>query len=418
MKKMKKICALILSAVLALTMFAGCGQKISETKKSGAIDPANASSFKELYGSQLPAYLDHQYYFDGQEIPKAESNYHFLISFSELDSNVKMGYFGTCPLTEQGFLDLDAAFPTEDFATFGDYFIEYAESSIATTYILDLRAKEAGLTLTDEDRAAIDETIESVRNNQAAAKNMSLDEYLQLVYGPGMDEATFRMIVEKDRLYYACAMDYIEKNPVNVPNIRYALFYAMEGEATEAEKEAALMSANDMKASCGSVDDIPALAAAAQAAGIVKESNDIAVPKGKMVPDFEAWAWDESRQVGDIDVIYATYGYFVVGYLGTVNDSESALQSLSEIIDEEIQSGKHEVHTNEKFKKASSADVLVIVFFSLAAACIVAVIVILIIHSLKNGKNDQKNSKSGTGNGNKNGGKSGNRSGSKSKNRK
>ena len=50
-----------MTLALTLTMFAGCGQKISETKKSGAIDPANASSFKELYGSQLPAYLDHQY---------------------------------------------------------------------------------------------------------------------------------------------------------------------------------------------------------------------------------------------------------------------------------------------------------------------------------------------------------------------
>ena len=131
---MKKISALILTAVFALTMF--CGQKITESG-ANASKPA-PQSFKDVYGDQLNSYLNHQYYFDGQEVPKQESNFYFINSFLELTDYAKMGYY---PQTSEGVIDLEAPYPTEDYKTFGDYLVTYSENSIASAYIIEQRAK-------------------------------------------------------------------------------------------------------------------------------------------------------------------------------------------------------------------------------------------------------------------------------------
>ena len=404
---MKKISALILTAVFALTMFSGCGQKITESG-ANASKPA-PQSFKDVYGDQLNSYLNHQYYFDGQEVPKQESNFYFINSFLELTDYAKMGYY---PQTSEGVIDLEAPYPTEDYKTFGDYLVTYSENSIASAYIIEQRAKAEGITLPEETYNAIEEMFADLRNNKAPEANMSFDKYLQMYYGPGVTEASFKEILERYYLTDAYTSQYCEKfaslhgdeydnEQAMVPNIRYVLFEAREGVATEAEKDAAQKAAREMMAECKTVDDIPALAEAGLASGIVKESNDIAVPKGQMVPDFEAWAWDESRAYGDIDVIYATYGYFVVGYLGTVADEtnsaadlmmQDAMSELGDSVMTEINTGTHDFHTNQKYKVTSKTDILVAVFISLAAVCIVAVIVILINHTIKNGKADNKGS--------------------------
>ena len=292
---MKKISALILTAVFALTMFSGCGQKITESG-ANASKPA-PQSFKDVYGDQLNSYLNHQYYFDGQEVPKQESNFYFINSFLELTDYAKMGYY---PQTSEGVIDLEAPYPTEDYKTYGDYLVTYSENSIASAYIIEQRAKAEGITLPEETYNAIEEMFADLRNNKAPEANMSFDKYLQMYYGPGVTEASFKEILERYYLTDAYTSQYCEKfaslhgdeydkEQAMVPNIRYVLFEAREGVATEAEKDAAQKAAREMMAECKTVDDIPALAEAGLASGIVKESNDIAVPKGQMVPDFEAW---------------------------------------------------------------------------------------------------------------------------------
>ena len=243
--KMKKISALILTAVFALTMFSGCGQKITESG-ANASKPA-PQSFKDVYGDQLNSYLNHQYYFDGQEVPKQESNFYFINSFLELTDYAKMGYY---PQTSEGVIDLEAPYPTEDYKTYGDYLVTYSENSIASAYIIEQRAKAEGITLPEETYNAIEEMFADLRNNKAPEANMSFDKYLQMYYGPGVTEASFKEILERYYLTDAYTSQYCEKfaslhgdeydnEQAMVPNIRYVLFEAREGVATEAEKDAA-----------------------------------------------------------------------------------------------------------------------------------------------------------------------------------
>lgn len=44
----------------------------------------SGESVETIYGNQLPNYLNHQYYFEGQPVPMTESNFYFIDTFSEL----------------------------------------------------------------------------------------------------------------------------------------------------------------------------------------------------------------------------------------------------------------------------------------------------------------------------------------------
>ena len=90
---MKKISALILSAVMAASVIAGCSNEPATSESSAALTDAAVATgdttpvetyaeepqtFDELYGPQLSNYLDHQYYFEGEAIPLTESNFYFI----------------------------------------------------------------------------------------------------------------------------------------------------------------------------------------------------------------------------------------------------------------------------------------------------------------------------------------------------
>lgn len=450
---MKKISALILSTAIIASLFSGCNKEAapsetaltstpaSETSAPAASDPVNVDepqTFEELYGDQLMNYINHQYYFDGEAIPVTETNFYFINAFLDLSGYANMGYY---PATTLGFIDLSATFTGEEYETFGDYFVEYAENSIESTCILNLRAKEAEISLSDDTMKDIDEMLESIKNTQAANSGMSLDEYLQFYYGPGNDEATFRKVLERYYLADAYSKDFCDNyeftdEEKNVPYIRYALFYAPDG-ASQEDKDKALEAATTMKDACTTIDDITPLAQAAQGNGVVYDQGDIAVPKGQMVPKFEEWAYGEGRTEGEMDIIFAPeYGYFLVGYLGLQEQGKDsldkiALNALSESILEEVNANTHDFHTDDVYLPApaaptptdipqvtldlsdpafnpdatvasgnpatqsgnmSTTDVLVVVFITLAAVAVVAVVVILIAYAMKNGKGGNNNS--------------------------
>lgn len=452
---MKKIGTAIISTAISVTMIAGCSQQITETQApvpgaettttaaavqtsetvSPSSDPQEPQSFEELYATQLTSYLDHQYYFDGMTIPKTESNFYFINSFLDLSGYANMGYY---PATTLGYIDLAAEYSGDEYATYGDYFVKYAENTLETTYILYTKATAEGVTLSQETKDAIDQMIENIKNEKAVPSGKNLDDYLQFYYGPGNDEATFRQNLDRYYLADAYSKTYCENYQFtdeerNVPNIRYALFYAPET-ADQSAKDDALAAATAMKDSCSSIDDLSGLAQSAQEAGTVYDQGDIDVPRGRTVPKFEEWAYEEGRTNGELDVIYAPeYGYFVVGYIGLKEQSKDvldqyALQQLTKELMEEVDNNVHDFYTNDVYLPAPAAptatpvpdnaiptegvvfdpnsttavqpsgsvtntttqtDVLIIVFFTLAGVAITAVIVILIVSAVKNGKNSQ-----------------------------
>ena len=208
---MKKFGTVILTAAIAATMIAGCGNKLSDSDPSAATGLTTAETsasadatgettqetpktFEELYGNQIMTYMNHQYYFDGEALLKQESNFYFINAFVDLSGYANMGYY---PATSLGFLDLAAEYDGDEYKTYGDYYIYYAENSIESTCILCARAKAEGVTLDDETMKQIDDMIESLKTTKAPESGLTFEEYLQLWYGPGMDEASFRVVVER-----------------------------------------------------------------------------------------------------------------------------------------------------------------------------------------------------------------------------
>ena len=373
---MKRFGTVILTAAIAATMIAGCGNKLSDTDPSAATGlttpetsasaevssettPETPKTFEDMYGNQIMNYMDHQYYFDGEPLLKQESNFYYINAFVDLSGYANMGYYPATPL---GFLDLAAEYDGEEYKTYGDYYVYYAENSIESTCILCARAKAEGVSLDADTMKQIDEMIENLKTTKAPEAGLSFEEYLQLWYGPGMDETSFRAVVERYFLADAYSKEYCQNYQFTdaekkVPYVRYALFYAPQT-ADQATKDKALASANAMKDACKTIDDLTGLSETALANNEVMDQGDIAVPKGQMVKAFEEWAYGKDRKEGELDVIYAQeYGYFVVGYLGKEEKSQDeldalALTALSEEISNEIDTGKYQFGTDQAYEPA------------------------------------------------------------------
>ena len=438
MKGFKKIIA---GVIMTAMLMAPAGTVLADETEDtcGGIDDGSGTttettqelSFETMYGSQIGTFLYHQYTFEGEEIPIYESNFYFINTFLEL---CNYAYYGQIPATAEGFADLSAEFGAE-YPTYGDYYIAYAENSIESTMIVCKMAEEQGVTLTEETQTSIDEMIESLAIDSAAPLGMTIDEYLALYFGEEMNEEAFRATLENYYLADAFSKKYCENYEFTdeekyVPNIRYALFYAPQGSSDDslAQAEAA---ANDLLSQCSDIDDLQTKAADLVTAGTVFEASDILVPKGQMVPAFEAWAY-EDHNVGDMDVIKSDeYGYFVVGYLGMEQRAQSeldtvALTALSEEISDAIDSGKYQFGTDQAFETATpvsvsdgafnaanneltlniettptpeatgmpgandSANQILIILAIVGAVAIVGVIVVLIINLVSGNKNNDK----------------------------
>lgn len=337
----RKTGPILLLGIFAASLFSGCGKTISETgntivasetsaeitlpSETLAQDPVTSvepKTFEEVYGNQLMGYLNHQYYFDGEPVSLQESNFYFINAFLELSSDANMGYY---PVTPSGGIDLAAELEVEidDYGTYGDYFVKYAENALEMSLTLCSYARANDIPLSEDTKLAIDNMLDNIRYGSAANAGMSLDDYLQLYYGPGTDEATFRKILERYYLADAYSDKYCKEYPfsddqIRTPYIRYALFYAPVS-ADQDTKDQAYQSAMDMKDSCNNLSELKSLAQSAYENGIVREQGDSAAFTSELseYPGLWDWTFEEERKEGDIEVIYEpSVGYYVIGYLG------------------------------------------------------------------------------------------------------
>ena len=372
MKALKKLttaivsCAFILSSASAVladeTTASSQPSETATSSETQATFDISKMKFETMYGNQIQDFLGHQYVFEGQKIPVAESNFYFLQTFLQLSQYAAYGYF---PATSEGYLDLAATYD-KNGKTYSEYFVQQAEEYIQSTYILLSRAKAAGLKLTDEDKKIIDDEIKERTEQQAKPAGVPLDTILKLYFGPDCDEKSYRLILENatlaGRYQEKYQKDYkIPEDQMMVPNIRYALFYAPGASATDEEKKKAETAANDLLKQCKSIADLKTAAEKGKEAGTVYDEGEIAVRKGEVVSTFEDWAYEASRKEGDIGVIYSKeYGYFVVGYAGKVKLDETemaqvASDALNAEIEAEMKADKHGFKGDKAFPSPKAA---------------------------------------------------------------
>ncbi|MBR2524317.1 MAG: hypothetical protein IKE53_07780 [Clostridiales bacterium] len=434
-----KITKKIITTLLAMTMIVSASSAVVLAEDTAGTDPVVATesteetkdlsqyTFQNIYGSQLTAYLDHQYRFNGQDIPLAESNFYFVNAFFEL---TQYAYYGMYPQTSEGFVDLSAAYSDPSkYATYGDFLISYAERTLESSCIICSKAQEENLTLSEETLAQIDQMIDQLAT-EAEKSNLTLEQYFQLYYGPSCDQESYRNVLKNYYLADLYASKYCEEHITDdmryVPNVRYALFQAPEETATAEEKQTAETLANELAAAAGGdLDLLKTLADQSYSDGTCYQSSDITVARGQTVSVFEEWTYDPARQEGDIEVIYAPeFGYFTVGYLGLTEQDQETLDSqvvaqLSQEISESIDNGEYEFGTDQPYAPAapvsgdtapsgevnpdgtqtapeegrsSVATVLIIIFAVIGGVAVVAIIIILttyIVKKINSGKKEK-----------------------------
>lgn len=376
MRHFKNVIALLVAATMVCSVVACSKKQGDATGESTAVasetqaSAADKQTFEDIYGNQLPAYLNHQYYFEGNAIPLTESNYYFIQAFSDL-CNYAM-YYGL-PQTPDGLIDLSAEYVSDnpdepDMQTWGDFFVEYAETQLLNTCVMNKLAQERGIKLDDADMADIEGFFDDIQKNVIDVDDtgITMDEYLKLNFGDACTKEELSNVLSHMKIAERYMADYAKTYEFNeedimIPNIRYALFY-LEPDATEEEIAAQQAECEKMLAACTSLDVFDVEGGIGQANGSVYEYGpEIAVPKGQMVPEFEAWAYDESREVGDIEMIRTeAYGFFIVGYLGLTEVSDDvkasiAMKALNSEMQEKIADGSYKVTCDESFEPAPVA---------------------------------------------------------------
>lgn len=229
--------------------------------------------------------------------------------------------------------------------TWADYIRVYTLKYLQTYIAYSELAREAGITLTEDEMKEIDEQVESIRKS-ATESDFSLDRYLIKLYGKGVDEKLLREVMEERQL----AAKYSEQKQTetndsitdeqidaeyNAKLADYAILTvygftvtadtsSVSADATEEEKTAATAEAmakakERAETYAANVTDVASLTAQA------KENSSAATETSVEFSDVTAatlkstfgqaaadWALAADRAVGNVTVVESANGYSVL----------------------------------------------------------------------------------------------------------
>lgn len=237
----------------------------------------------------------------------------------------------------------------EDFegesATWADYFRVQSLKYLQTYLAYAKLAKEAGMTLDEDELADIDEQVESIRSS-AESNDYSLDRYLTKIYGKGVNEKLLREVMAERQLAYKYAQQKQEDVETGVTDAQieeeytanpaeYALVTlngfvvsadtsAIADDATDDEKTAATEAAMaDAKAKAEGyaakvnsaetlLEQAKAYNSTATEASVKLEDVTGTTLASSFSQAASDWAYAAERAVGDVTVVETSKGYAVL----------------------------------------------------------------------------------------------------------
>ena len=237
----------------------------------------------------------------------------------------------------------------EDFegesATWADYFRVQSLKYLQTYLAYAKLAKEAGMTLDEDELADIDEQVESIRSS-AESNDYSLNRYLTKIYGKGVNEKLLREVMEERQLAYKYAQQKQEDVETGVTDAQieeeytanpaeYALVTlngfvvsadtsAIADDATDDEKTAATEAAMaDAKAKAEGyaakvnsaetlLEQAKAYNSTATEASVKLEDVTGTTLTSTFSQAASDWAYAAERAVGDVTVVETSNGYAVL----------------------------------------------------------------------------------------------------------
>ena len=271
-------------------------------------------------------------------------------SFLQSDTAYMMMYYGMMDYTKP--LDTQRT-PLAEGLTWQQFFLREALTTWKGYCALNDQAAAAELALSEEELAEIEQSL----TNMAQHYNMTEEDILKAMVGAGAtreDYSNFQKAIWQGNLFYEAerakmiptqedleavfaeheqefADSGITKEGKYV-NVRHILFVPEGGTTdettgqttyTEGEWEACRVKAQDILDmwlnGAKTEDSFAALATAmtqdpgSQQTGGLYEN----VTQGQMVPEFDAWCFDEARQTGDHGLVKTTYGYHVMYFVSS-----------------------------------------------------------------------------------------------------
>ena len=239
--------------------------------------------------------------------------------------------------------------------TWQQFFLQTALQNWNQVQAMSLMAKEAGLATDAEDQAYLD-GLDDYLEQTAAGFGMSVEELMAANFGPGADKEGYRYFQDLylnglpyyetesaklvptheilDAYFAEHEEDYAQSGITRESkfvDVRHILVQvkggttAEDGSTTYSEEDwktcedAAQAILDEWLAGDKTEESFAALAGektedpGSQATGGLYEQ----VYEGQMVPEFNDWCFDESRQYGDYGLVRTSYGYHVMFFVGS-----------------------------------------------------------------------------------------------------
>ena len=255
------------------------------------------------------------------------------------------GYDSSLTPMEQEYPEELEGYEGEGNPTWADYFRINTLNSLQSYLAYADMAREAGLTLTEDEQAEIDEQIKSLRST-AESNDYSLNRWLTRLYGKGVNEDLLREVLEErylasnyaqqksEELTDAVTDDEINaeytENIADYAELSVSLFTvsadtsSISEDATEEEQEAARTEAmaeakSEADRYAAQVTDAATLLEQAQAynstateSGVTQTDVTASSLESSYGTNVRDWVLADGRAVGDVGVVESDNGYTVI----------------------------------------------------------------------------------------------------------
>ena len=227
--------------------------------------------------------------------------------------------------------------------TWHEYFSEMAVQTWMQTMQLCDEAAKNDYALIDSELEYLDSSIAAIDNYLVEGTHKTRNDYLQQMFDPCVDEASYRAYNQNLLLANSYAdsryleiyqANYDETLPLTYcVNVRHILISAEDASNADS-MAAARKQAEDLYAQWQqnpTEDNFIAMAGehtqdpGSQETGGLYED----VYPGQMVTNFNDWCFDESRQTGDHGIVETEYGYHIMYFVG---DSETVYEDPNDAV--------------------------------------------------------------------------------------
>ena len=335
---------------------------------------------------------------NGYKYTVADFNYNYFTVYNNYYSQAYATYgsylqylSGLLPTTATSFRDQVYSESDGVTVTWAEFFEEAALQRMERVAMLVTEAKAAGYTLPDEDKAAIDETIEGLRAQAVSYGYGDFQTYLTNFYGKGMTEKIFRENLERDAIatgYSTSVNDsfiftpaeleaHYAENADDYDVYTYRTYYFSGAAVSDDEEteEDETVSAEDAMAKAEA--DAKAFAEAVSseqdyidyAASLHEDDEDydadastkVITSGSSLSATIKDWMISADRNPGDVEAIKtpddsSTGGWYVIYFMGRDDNQYQGVAGYYALVANSTEISSDDYETDEEYHEALQAD--------------------------------------------------------------